>query len=71
MAALSQDFLDLAKKIDSATDAVATRIAALQTQIKNSMTDAEVAAVKTGLQAEIDRLTVLGQDPANPVPPAP
>lgn len=69
--ALSQDFLDLSRKIDDATTAVAARIAALSGQIKNSMTDAEVAAVKTSLQAEADRLTVLGSDPNNPVPPAP
>ena len=66
--ALSQDFLDLAAKIDAATNAVAARIAALGDKVKNSMTDAEVASVKTALQAEADRLTVLGSDPVNPVP---
>ncbi len=68
---LSQEFLDLNKKIDDATNAVATRITNLQGQIKNSMTDDEVANVKAGMQAEIDKLTALGKDPANPVPPAP
>lgn len=66
--ALSQDIKDLAKKIDDATTAVANRLDALSNQIKNSMTDQEVADVKASLQAEVDRLTVLGQDPNNPVP---
>ena len=68
---LSQDFLELAQRIDAATTAVASRIATLQSSIRNSMTDEEVQAVKAGLQVEIDRLTVLGQDPANPVPAPP
>lgn len=66
---MHKEFLDLSKKIDDATNAVATRIDKLSSQIKNSMTDAEVAEVKASLQAEVDRLTVLGQDPVNPIPP--
>ncbi len=66
--ALSQDLKDLTKKIDDATTAVAARIDALTAKITNSMTDAEVADVKAGLQAESDRLTALGADPNNPVP---
>lgn len=69
--ALSQDFKDLAKKIDDATNLVAGRISTLSGQIKNSMTDAEVADVKAGFQAEIDKLTALGADQTNPVPPNP
>ncbi len=67
---LSQDYLDLCKKIDDASTAVGLRLAALQGQIKNSMTDDEVAAVKTAMQAEVDKLTAMGQDPNAPVPPA-
>lgn len=67
--AISQDLKDLTAKIDDATNKVAARIDALASKVTNSMTDAEVAEVKTGLQAEVDRLTTLGQDPANPVPP--
>lgn len=69
--AVSQDIKDLAAKIDQATTAVAGRIDRLSQKITNSMTDAEVAEVKNALQAEVDRLTAMGQDPANPVPPAP
>ncbi len=67
--ALSQDLKDLTKAIDDATNKVAARIDALAAKISNSMTDAEVAEVKAGLQAEVDKLTALGQDPDNPVPP--
>ncbi len=69
--ALSQDILDLSKKIDDATNVIAAKIAAQSAKIKNSMTDEEVAAVKTALQGEVDKLTALGQDPANPIPPTP
>ena len=68
---LSQDFKDLTKKIDDATNKVAERLTALGGLIKNSMTDQEVADAKAALQVEVDRLTVLGQDPNNPVPPPP
>lgn len=67
--ALGQDIIDLAAKVDTATNLVATEITFLQSQIKNSMTDAEVATVKTNLQGLADRLTAMGTDPSNPVPP--
>lgn len=66
--ALSKDYLDLAKKIDDATTAVGNKIAALTGQIKNSMTDQEVADTKAALQAEVDKLTAMGADPVNPIP---
>jgi len=66
--AIAKDIKDLTQKIDEATNAVAARLDGLGGQIKNAMTDAEVAEVKAGLQAEVDKLTALGQDPANPVP---
>lgn len=69
--AISQDLKDLTAKIDDATNKVATRIDLLASKITNSMTDQEVIAVKAGLQAEIDKLTALGSDPANPVPVTP
>ena len=65
---MHQDYLDLAKKIDQATNAVAARIAALSDKVKNSMTDEEVAEVKAAFQAEADRLTVLAKDPSDPIP---
>lgn len=71
MATVSQDLKDLSKKFDDATNAVAARIDTLVAGLKNSMTDQELADAKAGFQAEIDRLTVLGQNPNNPVPPTP
>lgn len=68
---VAQDLKDLTKKIDDATNAVAARLDALAQQITNSMSDADVTAVKAGLQAEVDKLTALGSDPNNPIPPAP
>ncbi len=59
-------------------DDVAARIAQLQSSVKNSMTDQEVADLKAALGgvsdltlAESARLKSLAQDPNNPVPPAP
>ena len=69
--AVSQDLKDLTAKIDDATNKIAAKIDALTQKITNSMTDQEVADVKAGLQAEIDKLTALGADPVNPVPPTP
>lgn len=67
--AVGQDIIDLAAKIDAATNLVATEITFLQSQIKNSMTDDEVAKVKASMQAITDRLTAMGTDPNNPIPP--
>lgn len=69
MANVSQDLKDLSAKIDQATTEVANRIDRISQQLTNNMTDAELADVKASLQAEVDRLTVLGTDPNNPVPP--
>lgn len=66
--ALSTDLKALTKAIDDATNVVATEITDLKSQIHNSMTDAEVADVKAGLQAQADRLSAIAADPANPVP---
>ncbi len=69
MATVAQDFESLRQALDAATNAVAAEIQKLVQGLKNSMTDAELATAKSGFQAVADRLTVLGQDPVNPVPP--
>jgi len=66
--ALSQDLKDLVAQIDTATNQVASRIDALTAKITNSLSDSEVADIKAGLKAEVDKLTALGANPANPVP---
>ncbi len=65
---VAKDIKALVAAIDKATNDIAARIALLLQKVGNSMSDVEVTDVKAGLQAEIDRLTVLGQDPADPVP---
>jgi hypothetical protein len=56
---------DFAAKIDEATNAIAARIQTLIDKINaGTATPEEIAAV---LQPEVDRLTELGKDPANPV----
>jgi hypothetical protein len=56
---------DFAAKIDAATNAIAVRIQTLIDKIDaGAATPEEIAAV---LQPEVDRLTELGKDPANPV----
>ncbi len=55
---------DFAAKIDEATNAVAARIQALIDKVNaGTATPEEIAAV---LQPEVDRLTEMGKDPANP-----
>jgi flagellar hook-associated protein FlgK len=55
---------DFAAKIDEATNTIATRIQALVDKVNaGTATPEEIAAV---LQPEVDRLTEMGKDPANP-----
>lgn len=69
--ALAEEIRALLAKIDAATNAVAERIAQLKAQIKNSLTDAEVADIQSQLTAAEARLRAVAADPDNPVPPAP
>ena len=56
---------DFAAKIDAATNAIAIRIQTLIDKINaGTATSEEIVAV---LQPEVDRLTELGKNPANPV----
>jgi len=55
----------LITEFDQATDKIASRI---QKQIDTGGLNAESQAA---LQAEVDKLNALGQDPANPVPADP
>jgi len=57
-------------RIDVATTAISERIAALTTGVKPGMTEDEVKDVVTGLNAEADRLAVMGSDADDPTPPA-
>lgn len=66
--ALGQDIIDLTKKLDTATNLVAAELAFLRSQVKNSMTDEEVATIQASMKTLEDRLTALGTDPNNPVP---
>jgi methyl-accepting chemotaxis protein len=55
---------DFAAKIDEATNAIAARIQALIDKVNSGTASSEeIAAV---LQPEVDRLTEMGKDPANP-----
>lgn len=61
--AVSPQTEELITKFDVATNAIATRI---QNLVSN--TPALSADDQAAFQAEIDKLTALGQDPNNPVP---
>lgn len=65
--ALSQEVKDAFAKVDAATNLVADRIKALADQIAAGGTD--TAEIVSQLNAEADRLTSIGADPNNPVPP--
>lgn len=66
---LAQDELAALEKLNQETTKVGDLITTLASRIKNSMTDQEVADVKTAFGALSDRLTALAVDPTNPVPP--
>ena len=72
--ALKDELSALVTALNNATNSVAAEIAKLKQQIAdllanpNSITDADKQAIEQGFQAQIDRLTALGQDPGNPVP---
>src|SRR5690242_290408 len=72
--ALKDELEALRVALDNATNQVATRIDNLKQQVMdllnnpNTITPADKATVEAGFQAEIDRLTGLAADPANPVP---
>lgn len=52
-------------QMDAATDKIAARIQTIITNAQGLSTEDSAA-----LQAEVDKLNLLGQDPANPIPPA-
>lgn len=68
--AISKELQDALASIDSATNTVAARITDLSGQISTGMTDADVAAVVSQLNAEASKLNSIAADPNNPVPPA-
>lgn len=63
------DIQQLVTEIDTATNEVASDLQRLRDQIAGGLTAAEAEGVVTQLDALKNRLTVLGQDPENPVPP--
>lgn len=62
---------DVLGQIDTATNEVAAKVAALRDQIKTGMSAAEVTAVKDKLTAVETRLKGIAADPADPVPTPP
>ena len=64
MSQILDQIKDFAAKIDEATNAIAARIQALIDKVNSgTATPEQIAAV---LQPEVDRLTEMGKDPANP-----
>jgi hypothetical protein len=60
---MDQTMTDLIAAFDAATDRIAKRIQGIIGAGQITSPD-----VKAALQAEVDKLNTLGQDPANPVP---
>lgn len=69
--ALADDLKAGIAQLNTETNAIAALITKLAGSITNSMSDADVTAVKAGLSTLSDRLTSLAVDPTIPVPPAP
>ena len=75
LVALKDELQALIAALNTATNSVADEIAKLKQQIAellanpDAITAEDKAAIEAGLQSQVDRLTALGADPANPVPP--
>ncbi len=69
--AIDQKLSDVLAALDKATNDIGARIDALTAKIGTGMSQADVDAVVSSLQAEVTRLNGLAADPANPVPPNP
>jgi hypothetical protein len=69
--AVSQEIKSLVSQIDAATNEIAADLTALRDQIAGGVDAATAEEIRAGLQTQVERLTALGQDPANPVPPTP
>lgn len=67
-AAVPQSLTDVLASINTATDAVATKMTALRGQIKVSMTPTEVQGVQDQISALVTRLNGIAADPTDPVP---
>lgn len=66
----AKDLNDLMDKFDTATNEVASDLTRLRDEVANGISQADAAPFQARLTTAIDRLTVLGEDPQNPVPPA-
>jgi hypothetical protein len=72
--ALKDELTTLVTAVDNATNAVATQLDKLKTEIAgllaapNSITNDDKVAFEAAMQTQIDRLNSLGADPADPVP---
>ena len=75
--ALKDELTALVTAVDNATNAVATQLDKLKTEIAgllanpNSITNDDKVAFEADMQKQIDRLNMLGADESNPVPPEP
>lgn len=68
MAKLSDEMELIRVALNDATNAVADRIDNLKDQIKNSMSDEEVATLKEQMHNQVDRLHQLAASASDPVP---
>jgi cell division protein ZapA (FtsZ GTPase activity inhibitor) len=75
--ALKDELTALVTALNTATDAVATQLDKLKTEISgllanpDSITNDDKVAFEASMQTQIDRLSTLGADPTDPVPPVP
>lgn len=69
--AVADDLKAAIAALDVETTKIGETIALLASKITNSMSDADVTAIKTALVAHSDRLKLLAVDPTAPVPPEP
>jgi hypothetical protein len=78
LVSFSNDAIALLSTINTATNGVADRLAALRVQVADllaqlgdAVSPEDKAEILSGLQAEVDRLNAMAQDPANPTPEPP
>lgn len=66
--AKADEILALQQALDEATNEIASDLARLREDLAGGVSAEKAEEIRAKLQTQVDRLTVLGQDPEDPIP---